>query len=314
LQELAKEASVTTMASGERAWLNCWLGRVREPDDTLFAQGAPARWVRIFTNSSGDLPGPTHELEEIADPLAWATGQASDLFERVASAKAVEGGLGGPLSNYRLEPPMCPQKVIGIGRNYRAHAEELGNEVPKTPLSFLKAPSCLLASGEAIALPVGYERIDMESELVVVIGRRASGVAATEAWQHVGGYCLGNDVSNRDLQKADKQWTRAKGSDGFGPLGPFIRLTEAGLVPPISKMKIRGYLNDMLVQEGSCDHMIFDIPTLIEHLSASLTLEVGDLIYTGTPAGVSALGPGDRVRVELEGFALAPLSNPVVRA
>ena len=300
------------MGSGESRH-TCWLARVREPDDTLFAQGAPARWIRIRM-PTGQPPGPDAEVEEIADPLVWTPECAKTLHERVVSAAPLEAGLEGPLANYRLDVPMRPQKVIGIGRNYREHAEELGNEVPETPLSFLKATSCLLASGEPLALPAGYERIDMESELVVVIGERARQVAAADAWQYVGGYCLGNDVSNRDLQKADKQWTRAKGSDGFGPVGPFIRLTEPGFVPPLSQMKICGYLNDTRVQEGACDQMIFDIPTLIEHLSASLTLEVGDLIYTGTPAGVSALGPGDRVRIELEGFALAPLSNPVVRA
>jgi 2-keto-4-pentenoate hydratase/2-oxohepta-3-ene-1,7-dioic acid hydratase in catechol pathway len=301
---------MTASASTPISW---WLARVRDPDESLYAQGAPARYLRMRVE--GDrAPGPDTEVEEIDDPRAWSVGQPTHLYERVVHAPPRRGGLGGSLAEYRLEAPVDARKVIGIGRNYRAHAEEMGNEVPTTPLSFFKSPTCLLASGEPIPLPAGFERIDMESELVVVIGERARHVRASDAWRVVGGYALGNDVSNRDLQRADKQWTRAKGFDGFGPCGPFIRLTPPGFEPPVADMKVCGYLNDQCVQEGSCELMIFDIPTLIAHLSEVMTLEVGDLIYTGTPAGVSALSPGDRVRVEVEGFTLGALSNPVVRA
>jgi 2-keto-4-pentenoate hydratase/2-oxohepta-3-ene-1,7-dioic acid hydratase in catechol pathway len=151
----------------------------------------------------------------------------------------------------------------------------------------------------------------MESELVVVIGRRARDVEPERAWQYVGGYTLGNDVSNRDLQRDDKQWTRAKGFDGFGPLGPMLRLTEPGWVLPVSELRIRGYLDDERVQDGSLGDMIFDIPTLLAHITQCMTLEPGDLIFTGTPAGVSALSPGNLCRVELAGMALGQLSNPV---
>ena len=122
--------------------------------------------------------------------------------------------------------------------------------MPQSPLLFFKAPTCLIPAGAAIPRPEGYERIDMEAELVAVIGRRASKVPASEAWNHVAGYALGNDVSNRDLQKADKQWTRAKGFDGFGPLGPFVRMVAPGTVLPVDELRIRGYLNDELRQDG----------------------------------------------------------------
>ena len=313
LPPLVKGESVASMAVSESTETSWWLARVREPDDSLYLQGAPPRWLRM--RSAGDrAPGPDTSVEEIDDPRSWFEQRPAHLYPRVLEASVRKGGLSGSLGDYRLEAPFESRKVIGIGRNYRAHAEEMGNEVPTTPLSFFKSPTCLLASGEPIALPSGYERIDMESELVVVVGQRARHVSAADAWQVVGGYTLGNDVSNRDLQKADKQWTRAKGFDDFGPCGPFIRLTPPGFELPVSNMKICGYLNDQRVQEGSCELMIFDIPALIAHLSEVMTLEVGDLIYTGTPAGVSALAPGDRVRIEVEGFALGALCNPVVRA
>jgi 2-keto-4-pentenoate hydratase/2-oxohepta-3-ene-1,7-dioic acid hydratase in catechol pathway len=290
-----------------------WLARVEDPRDEARSRGAPGRTV-CMRGEGGQVPGPDAELWEVQPPLGYRAGGPDHLYGRVLEGAPIEGGLCGRLGDYRLLPPLRSRKVIGIGRNYRAHAEELGNEVPTTPLSFFKSPTCLLASGEAIELPPGYDRIDMESELVVVIGRRGRHVRASRAWEYVGGYTLGNDVSNRDLQRADKQWTRAKGFDTFGPCGPFVRLTPPGFEPPLERMTIRGYLNDQLVQEGACSMMIFDIPTLIEHLSEAMTLEVGDLIYTGTPAGVSALGAGSIVRIELEGFELGRLTNPVVRA
>jgi 2-keto-4-pentenoate hydratase/2-oxohepta-3-ene-1,7-dioic acid hydratase in catechol pathway len=258
--------------------------------------------------TDGHAPGHDDRVEEIADPFADAGGDPWAL----ASAVAAEGGLSGALGEFELSFPVHARKVIGIGRNYRAHAKELGNEVPETPLTFFKAATCLLASGAPIELPGGYDRIDMESELVVVIGRRAKNLAAGEAWDHVAGYALGNDVSNRDLQKRDKQWTRAKGFDSFGPLGPFVRLTAPGFVLPVEDARIQGFLNDERIQDASLADMIFDLPTLLSHLSECMTLEPGDLIYSGTPAGVSPLSSGDVCRVELSGFELGRLTNPVI--
>ncbi|PRQ08443.1 fumarylacetoacetate hydrolase family protein [Enhygromyxa salina] len=259
--------------------------------------------------TSGEAPGPSTAWEPIADPFGHASADASDPATLAGEADAL--GPARTLVGLRLLPPCSPQKVFGIGRNYRAHAHELGNEVPTTPLCFLKAPSCLIVSGDALALPRGYERIDMEAELVVVVGQRARAVAAADAWQHVAGYLLGNDVSCRDLQHRDKQWTRAKGLDGFGPVSPFMRLVAPGWSLPVSELEILGYLDDVPVQRGWVADMIFSIPALIEHLSEGMTLEPGDLIFTGTPAGVAALSPGQVVRVELAGLDLGRLVTPI---
>jgi 2-keto-4-pentenoate hydratase/2-oxohepta-3-ene-1,7-dioic acid hydratase in catechol pathway len=272
-----------------------WLGRVRAPG------AAGARTVRVRTR--GAAPGPTDVAEEIDDPFADADG---DPWQRAVSAPA--GGLRAEVRALELLPPVRPSKVLCVGRNFRAHAAELGNEVPSEPLLFFKPPSCLVPSGQDVALPRGYERIDMESELVLVVGRKAARAAAADAWQHVAGYLVGNDVSNRDLQRRDKQWTRAKGFDGFGPLSAFVRLTPPGFVPPPAA-RICGWLNGQLKQSAPLADMVFDVPYLIEYISACMTLEPGDLIFTGTPEGVSALRPGDEVRVAAEGLELAPLTT-----
>lgn len=281
--------------------MTLWLARILGPD---------RRPLTLRTRCQGAAPGPQTRWEPIADPFVSASFDDADPATIAGNSEAV----GEPLTllDQRLLPPVAAQKVIGIGRNYRAHAEELGNEVPSTPLTFLKAPSCLLVSGDALELPRGYARIDMESELVVVIGRPARRVAAAQAWDHVAGYLLGNDVSCRDLQKSDRQWTRAKGFDGFGPISPFVRLVEPGWVLPVDELEIHGYLDDQRVQTGSVALMIFSIPTLIEHLSACMTLMPGDLIFTGTPAGVSPLSPGQVIRIELAGLDLGRLVTPIV--
>jgi 2-keto-4-pentenoate hydratase/2-oxohepta-3-ene-1,7-dioic acid hydratase in catechol pathway len=277
-----------------------WLARTRIEDRVTTWRG----------RTDGHAPEADLRWEPIADPFGIARTRRDlcDVTSLIASTPA----LGEPRRlSEPLLPPCSPQTIFGIGRNYRAHAEELGNEVPETPLVFLKAPSCLIASGEALTLPRGYERIDMEAELVVVIGRRARAVAAVDAWRHVAGYLLGNDVSCRDLQNRDKQWTRAKGFDGFGPVSSFMRMVEPGSSLPVEQLEICGYLDDRLVQRGRASAMIHPIPALIEHLSEHMTLEPGDLIFTGTPAGVSALAPGQVVRVELEGLDLGRLITPV---
>lgn len=281
--------------------MTLWLARTRADDRTT-------SW-RVRTD--GEAPGPNAIWEPIDDPFALARERAQpwDPAELLASLPAL--GEAQPLRE-RLLPPCSPRTIFGIGRNFRAHAEELGNEVPEAPLTFLKPPSCLIASGDPLPLPRGYERIDMEAELVVVIGRRARSVAAADAWRHVGGYLLGNDVSCRDLQARDKQWARAKGFDGFGPVSAFLRVVEPGWPLPVEQLEICGYLDDRLVQRGRLSAMIYSIPTLIEHLSEHMTLEPGDLVFTGTPAGVSPLSPGQRVRIELEGLDLGRLITPIV--
>lgn len=264
-------------------------------------------------STGGAPPGPSQAWEPIADPFVAARIEDDDVVAVARRAAAI--GDAAAIGGRELLAPVEPTKILAIGRNYAAHAKELGNEVPTSPLSFFKPPSCLVPSGRAVELPRGYARIDMEAELVVVIGRRAKAVAAADVYTggHVGGYLLGNDISNRDLQRSDKQWTRAKGFDGFGPVSAFLRLDGRPL--DAARLRIRGYLDDVRVQDGAVSAMIFEIPILIEHLSACMTLEPGDLIFTGTPEGVTALDPGKVTRVELaselDGFALAPVVTPL---
>lgn len=267
--------------------------------------------MRIETQ--GGAPGPEDRVEEIDDPFEAVDvrrGAQGDLDAgaRARGMTARAGGLSGPLSDYELAPPVRPGKIICVGRNYKAHAEEMGHEVPPEPILFFKPSSALVAADAGIVRPEGYERVDMEAELVAVVGRSARNLPAAQAWSVVAGYTLGNDVSNRDLQRADKQWTRAKGFDTFAPCGPFVRLHEGAPDPDV---RVRGWVDDELRQDAPLSAMIFSIPTVIEYVSRCMTLDPGDLIYTGTPKGVSALMPGMVCHVECEGLDLGRLSNPV---
>jgi 2-keto-4-pentenoate hydratase/2-oxohepta-3-ene-1,7-dioic acid hydratase in catechol pathway len=210
-----------------------------------------------------------------------------------------------PLAGARLLPPSVPSKILAVGQNYRAHVAEMGKGVPDEPLLFLKAPSALLAPGEPIVRPGGYERVDYEGELCLVIGRRARHVRAAEALDYVLGYTILNDVTVRDLQKKDVQYTRAKGFDTFAPCGPFI---ETDLDP--SRLRLVTRVNGAVQQDSTTDDMIFTVPELIAFASRVMTLEPGDLFSTGTPKGVGQLWPGDVVEVEIEG--IGTLRNPVV--
>jgi len=284
-----------------------WVGRVTVP-------GKPRHHVvRVWTD--GEPPGPHSEVEEIDDPFAgatpWQGGDAgANAYALAHAAAPVPGGVRGSLQEFVLAPPVRPGKIVCVGRNYRAHAEEMGNEVPEEPLLFFKPTSSLLASGQPLLLPRGYQRIDMESELVAVIGKVAKDVTPERALEHVAGYTLGNDVSNRDLQRGDKQWTRGKGFDGFAPCGPFVRLWPPGTALP-GTARIRGYLDDELRQDAPLGLMIFDLAFVLAYVSRVMTLEPGDLVYTGTPEGVSALAPGQVVRIELEGVPLGRLVTPL---
>jgi 2-keto-4-pentenoate hydratase/2-oxohepta-3-ene-1,7-dioic acid hydratase in catechol pathway len=193
--------------------------------------------------------------------------------------------------------PVVPSKIIGIGRNYRKHAAELGNEVPEEPLMFFKPPSSLLAPGGTVRLPPESTRVDHEGELAVVIGRRARRVGVEEARRAVFGYSIACDVTARDLQQKDKQWTRAKGFDSFCPLGPVVvPLPDAGFL----RLELR--VGGELRQAGSTGDMIHDVPTLIAYASQAMTLEPGDVILTGTPDGVGPLAAGDAVTVTIDGI------------
>ena len=197
-----------------------------------------------------------------------------------------------------------PSKIICVGRNYAAHARELGNELPKNPLLFFKPPSALIGGGEHIVLPPVSSQVEYESEIGVVIGKRARAVAAADAMEFVQGFTCANDVTCRDLQKPDGQWGRAKGFDTFCPVGPRIAegLDWRGL-------EVIGRVNGVERQRAPASEMIFSIPVLIEYISGIMTLEPGDLILTGTPEGVGQLAPGDVVEVEIPGVGI--LSNPV---
>ena len=198
-----------------------------------------------------------------------------------------------------------PSKIVCVGRNYVAHARELGNEVPERPLLFLKPPSALIASGEPIVLPAQSARVEHEGEIAVVIGRRARHVAEAEALAVVAGYAALNDVTARDLQRSDGQWTRAKGFDTFCPVGPV-----GGADADWRELEVVCRVNGEVRQRGRGADMVFGVPALIAYISAIMTLEPGDLVATGTPEGVGPLRPGDVVDVEVVGVSTT--SNPVV--
>lgn len=198
-----------------------------------------------------------------------------------------------------------PSKIVCVGRNYAAHAAELGNPMPERPMLFLKPPSALLESGRPIVLPAASSRVEFEGEIGVVIGRRFSGGSVAEAADAIGGFTCVNDVTARDLQKTDGQWGRAKGFDTFCPAGPVV---ADGL--DWRALELRTRVNGEERQRGSSTGMHFSIPELLAFIGGVMTLEPGDLIATGTPAGVGPLAPGDVVEVEINGVGI--LSNPVM--
>jgi len=198
-----------------------------------------------------------------------------------------------------------PSKIIGIGTNYRAHAIEMGKGIPDEPLMFLKPTSALILDGASIERPAGYARVDFEGELGVVIGQRARRVPRERALDVVAGFTCVNDVTVRDLQKKDGQWTRAKGFDTFCPVGPRI---VPGLDP--SNLRIRTRVDGVVRQDSTTSDLIFDVPALVAFCSAVMTLEPGDIISTGTPAGVGNLEPGNVVEIEIDGIGV--LRNPVI--
>lgn len=197
-----------------------------------------------------------------------------------------------------------PSKIVCVGRNYADHAKELGNEVPKAPLLFLKPPSAIIGDGDTIVLPRDSHQVEYEAEIGVVVGRRMHRVSAEEAEHHIRGFVCLNDVTARDLQKSDGQWSRAKGFDTFCPIGP--RITEE---LDWRELEVIGRVNGEERQRGQSSEMVFSIPILLSYISHIMTLEPGDLVATGTPAGVGPLVPGDVVEVEIPGVGI--LRNPV---
>ncbi len=210
------------------------------------------------------------------------------------------------LEAVRLLAPVIPRsKVVGIGRNYAGHAAELGNEVPAEPLMFLKPNTSVVGPGDPIFYPRQSSNVHYEGELAVVIGRICRDVPVERVRDVIYGYTVGNDVTARDLQKNDVQFTRGKGFDSFCPLGPWIE-TELDT----SDLRVTTHLNGDLVQDGSTKDLIFDIATLVAHITSVMTLLPGDVILTGTPEGVGPMNPGDEVEVAVTG--IGSLTNKVV--
>jgi 2-keto-4-pentenoate hydratase/2-oxohepta-3-ene-1,7-dioic acid hydratase in catechol pathway len=206
----------------------------------------------------------------------------------------------------QIEKGFVPSKIVCVGRNYADHAAELGNEVPKEPLLFLKSPSAVIRTGEAIVIPSQSSRVEHEGELAVVIGRECKNIGDGEdPYQYVQGYTCLNDVTARDLQKKDGQFARAKSFDTFCPIGPWIE-TEL----EVSDLDVTCRLNGEVKQSGRTSQMVFPVDFLIRYISRQMTLKAGDVIATGTPSGVSKLNPGDLCEVEIEN--IGTLKNSVM--
>ena len=212
------------------------------------------------------------------------------------------------LDGVRLLAPVIPRsKVVAVGRNYAAHADEMGEEVPKTPLTFFKPNTSVIGPGEPIIYPAASRQVDFEGELAVVIGRICKEVPISRVREVIFGYTVANDVTARDLQKSDGQWARAKGYDTFCPLGPWIT-THQGL-EEVAALSIRTTVDGELRQDGTTSDMIFKIPELVAYISSYTTLLPGDVILTGTPSGVGPIRPGQQVSIEIEG--IGTLTNPI---
>ena len=255
--------------------------------------------MRICRFVSSQTPIPNFGLVEGEFVLPLADGETLESFPSPRTVEAI------PLSGVTLLAPVAPSKIVCVGRNYREHAAELGNKMPDEPLLFLKAPSSLIGNGDPIELPPESQQVEHEGELGVVIGRRARKLAATDdPLSFVLGYTCVNDVTARDLQRKDVQFTRGKSFDTFCPVGPFI---VSDLNPLDVSVETR--VNGIVKQHGRTRDMAFSVPFLIRYIANVMTLEPGDLIATGTPAGVSRMNDGDVVEVEVEGIGL--LKNPV---
>jgi 2-keto-4-pentenoate hydratase/2-oxohepta-3-ene-1,7-dioic acid hydratase in catechol pathway len=249
--------------------------------------------------------------------VAWGTveGPADAALDALTVA-AIDGHPFGPITftgdrwalpDVRLLSPILPSKVVAIGKNYADHAKEMGGEAPQTPLIFLKPSTAVIGEGDTIRLPASSSEVHYEGELAVVIGRPARNITREEALTCVLGYACANDVTARDQQRSDGQFTRAKGYDSFCPLGPWL---ETVLDP--SDLRLVTRVNGEIVQDGRTSRMIHDVATQIAFMSGVMTLLPGDVILTGTPAGVGPIKDGDTVSVEIEG--IGTLTNPVRNA
>jgi len=265
--------------------------------------------------------------ERPSNPLAWfdmdgpwfrRARETAERLERDASALAEarkNGWLVASKDAYWFAPVPRPGKIVCVGLNYRDHAAESGLAVPKTPVLFSKFSSCVIAPGEDVVIPSTSEKVDYEAELAVVIGRRATHVTTDRAYDHVLGYTAFNDVTARDFQFGDGQWQRGKSCDTFAPMGQTIVTVDE--IPDPHTLRIALTVNGTVMQDSNTSQLIFRVPELIAFISASITLEPGDVIATGTPAGVGFarkppvfLKPGDRMEVSID--RIGPLGNPIV--
>lgn len=251
------------------------------------------RYVRVQTTAGKLYYGLLHldRSVQILDAPPWLSGQSTE-------AVLIPG-------EYYLMAPCAPSKIVAVGRNYVKHAAELGNDVPAQPLLFLKPPTTVVAPDSLVYYPPQSKRVDYEGELALVIGDRCTDCSSEQARGKIWGYTIANDVTARDLQKGDGQWTRAKGFDTFCPLGPWIvrELSAAA--------RLQTFLNDSPnpVQSALINEMVFSPDRLVSYISQIMTLLPGDVILTGTPEGVGAMQVGDRVRIEIEG--IGSLENAV---
>jgi 2-keto-4-pentenoate hydratase/2-oxohepta-3-ene-1,7-dioic acid hydratase in catechol pathway len=268
------------------------LARIVHPDGVAFVRidgSDPAGGSSRIAAPADAGPAPAAVAREIADhPFGTPTYT----------------GRSWPLGQTRLLAPILPSKVIGVGRNYADHAAELGNELPATPLIFLKPSTSVIGPNAPIQIPSGVGRVDYEGELAVVIGRPCRDVRAEDASTVILGFTVANDVTAREQQRSDVQFTRAKGYDSFCPLGPWIETT---LDP--SDLAVRTELDGAVVQDGSTADMVFPVGELVEFVSAVMTLLPGDVLLTGTPAGVGPMAAGQTVSVTVQG--IGTLRNPL---
>ncbi|MFJ6570840.1 fumarylacetoacetate hydrolase family protein [Streptomyces sp. NPDC091292] len=239
-------------------------------------------------------------------PPGSTEGLVLDIIKGIPFADFELSGTKVPLSKVRLLPPVLPNKVVAFGRNYAAHAKELGNEVPDSPYAFFKPSTSVIGPGDAIQYPSFSREVHYEAELAVVIGRMCREVPRERAREVILGYTCANDVTARDAQKSEKQWARAKGFDTACPLGPWV---ETDLEP--SDLTIQCTVNGQQRQLGRTSEMIHSIEDLIVNITEAMTLLPGDVVLTGTPAGVGPLNVGDEVAVTIEG--IGTLTNKVIK-
>jgi 2-keto-4-pentenoate hydratase/2-oxohepta-3-ene-1,7-dioic acid hydratase in catechol pathway len=257
--------------------------------------------MKLCRISHASLPSPRFAVIEESKVFVLAESFA---FERLEGAS----GAGLNLSEVKVLAPVAPSKIVCVGRNYLEHAQELGNKMPDEPLLFLKPPSSVIGPRDCIELPLQSQQVEHEGELGVVIGKTACKLTDDDdALSYVFGYTCVNDVTARDLQRKDVQFTRGKGFDTFCPVGPWI-VTD---IDP-TKVSVTTRVNGELKQNGNTADMAFPVPYLIKYISNVMTLNPGDLIATGTPAGVSKMKNGDKVEVEVEGIGI--LENSIIES